>query len=273
MPIFTDQIQRAVNITDFPQRIVSLVPSQTELLFDLGLENKIVGITKFCIHPKEKVKQIIKIGGTKNFNFERIDALNPDLIIGNKEENYQEGIEKLAARYPVWVSDIMDLEDALQMILEIGKITHTTTKAEEINSQIRKDFDELILNEPDRKLKLAYLIWRKPFMAVGNQTFIQTMLEQCDFENVFAPFNRYPEISFEQLQSANPEVILLSSEPYPFKEKHIAELQIICPDAKICLVDGEMFSWYGSRLLQAVAYFKNLKNSLQLTTFDKIKNS
>ncbi|WP_342626401.1 helical backbone metal receptor [Belliella baltica] len=116
MPIYTDQLKRKVTIAESPKRIISLVPSQTELLVDLGLGDRIVGVTKFCVHPegfKEK-KQII--GGTKNFHFDKIDQLEPDLIIGNKEENYQEGIEKLAEKYPVWMSDIFDLSDAMEIL-------------------------------------------------------------------------------------------------------------------------------------------------------------
>ncbi|MFC5269414.1 ABC transporter substrate-binding protein [Adhaeribacter terreus] len=256
MPTFTDQLQNAIFLAEKPRRIISLVPSQTELLFDLGLENEVVGVTKFCIHPADKVKTKPKIGGTKNFNFEVIDALQPDLIIGNKEENYQEGIEKLAEKYPVWMSDIFTLEDALDMIRKIGELTGTSKNATEIAAKTEAGFTTLPKLQP--QISSAYFIWKNPYMAVGSNTFINDMLQRCGLQNVFANAERYPEIRIEILQKTQPEIILLSSEPYPFKEKHIQEFQAICPQAKIKIVDGEMFSWYGSRLLKAPEYFQQL---------------
>lgn len=260
MPTFTDQLQNAIFLAEKPKRIISLVPSQTELLFDLGLENEVVGLTKFCIHPKEKVKTKTKIGGTKNFNFDIIDSLKPDLIIGNKEENYQEGIEKLAEKYPVWMSDIFTLEDALDMIRKIGELTGTSENAIEIAEKIESGF--ATLPQPEKQISAAYFIWKNPYMAASNQTFIDDMLQRCGFENVFAETERYPEIGRKMLQKSKPEVILLSSEPYPFQEKHFQEFQEICPTAQIKIVDGEMFSWYGSRLLKAPMYFQKLMRGI-----------
>jgi ABC-type Fe3+-hydroxamate transport system substrate-binding protein len=242
-----------------PQRIISLVPSQTELLFDLGLADKIVGITKFCIHPAAFCKSIPKIGGTKNFNFELIEQLKPDLIIGNKEENYKEGIEQLQEKYKVWISDIFTLEDALEMIVNIGQLTHTTAKANDLSQRIRLAFHAI---KSFSGKKAAYFIWCNPYMAVGANTFIYDMLTRCGFENVFLNLNRYPIITADMLAAINPEYIFLSSEPYPFSEKHVAEFGHICPDAVIKIVDGEMFSWYGSRLLQSASYFQKLIQEL-----------
>ena len=246
-------------ITSSPQRIISLVPSQTELLFDLGLAEKVVGITKFCIHPAEFCRNIPKIGGTKHFHFDVIDRLQPDLIIGNKEENYKEGIEQLQAKYPVWMSDIYTLDDALHMIREIGNLTGTQSKALEISAQIQTAFAGL---QPVSQKKVAYLIWRNPFMVAASQTFIQDMLSRCSFENVFADYARYPQITLEMLTIAQPDYVFLSSEPFPFSEKHMAEFKDICLEATIKIVDGEMFSWYGSRLRLSVPYFRQLLASL-----------
>lgn len=254
--IFTDQMGRQVALPALPQRIVSLVPSQTELLFDLGLADRIVGVTKFCIHPKELVKQKTIVGGTKNFKFDVIEQLQPDLIIGNKEENYKEGIEQLQAKYPVWMSDIFTLEDSLEMMQQLGSITGTETIAEKLIQTIRSGFKKLQPAQPT--IATAYFIWRKPYMAVGGNNFIDALLQHCGFSNVFSNLERYPEITAEQLQQANPQLILLSSEPYPFKEKHIAEFQAICPKATIEVVDGEMFSWYGSRLTIAPEYLQGV---------------
>lgn len=267
MPELTDQMQRRVEVPAQPQRIISLVPSQTELLFDLGLGDRIVGVTKFCIHPKKQCAAKTKVGGTKNFNFEQIDALKPDLIIANKEENYQEGIEALEQKYPVWVSDIFTLDDALQMMAEIGKMTNTIDQVAQLTQQIQTGFGKLIFAKSPKPLKVAYFIWRKPYMGAGSQNFIDEMITRCGWQNVLSSEPRYPEVSPEKLAELTPDFILLSSEPYPFKQKHLDEFQQICPQAKVVLVDGEMFSWYGSRLRLAPAYFGQL-----LQTLDNLMN-
>ncbi len=264
--LVTDQMGYAVNIPPLPQRIISLVPSQTELLFDLGLGERIVGVTKFCIHPREKVKNIPVIGGTKNFNFATIAALQPDLIIGNKEENYQEGIIKLKEIYPVWMSDIINLEQALAMIQQIGNLTGTATKAQVLIQKITASFQNIpaALNIPT-----AYFIWRAPYLSVGHNTFIHQMLHTCGLGNVFIDLERYPEIPVPLLQTTRPKLIMLSSEPYPFRQKHIQEFQQLCPEALVKLVDGELFSWYGSRLQYSAVYFtqliREIKSELHLS--------
>lgn len=273
--VVTDQMQRSVTVPLMPQRIVSLVPSQTELLFDLGLDERVVGITKFCIRPSEWFSSKTRVGGTKQVKNDVIAQLQPDLIIGNKEENTQADIEELAKHYPVWMSDIYTLNDALQMIEMLGNITQTQTKATEIISSISSGFNQLqpIKNTPT----VLYLIWRKPYMAAGGNTFISNMLNRLGLTNVLkalpilrhAQYDggdvtlsdveaRYPELLPQHIQELNPDYIFLSSEPYPFKQQHIDELQSLCPESKILLVDGEMFSWYGSRLKYAPHYFKAL---------------
>ncbi len=246
---------REVEIPLQPQRIVSLVPSQTELLFDLGLEDQIVGVTKYCIHPADKTKQKAKVGGTKKFRFNNIDQLQPDLIIGNKEENYQEGISKLEGRYPVWMSDVSSLADAYSMISNIGVIVGKSEEANQIITHINEKFK--VFKTPEKKSSALYFIWRSPYMAVGNDTFIHHMMGRCGFENALKK-PRYPELRPETIEILNPEYIFLASEPYPFKERNIQEFRDICPDAKIILVNGELFSWYGSRLQYAPEYFRKL---------------
>ncbi|MCY7328817.1 MAG: helical backbone metal receptor [Saprospiraceae bacterium] len=256
--LFYDQLQRSVHLPQWPpRRIISLVPSQTELLYDLGLEQEVVGITKFCVHPPAWFQQKTRIGGTKTLDLQKIAALQPDLIIGNKEENDQAQIEALAGQYPVWLSDVSTLEDALEMILRIGSLTNRAAMARQLATDIRQAFEGLEVQQPLRRV--AYFIWRKPYLVAADATFIHSMLVRAGFENVFAHRSRYPEITLSELAEAQPEVILLSSEPYPFAEKHFAALREVCPAARIQLLDGEMFSWYGSRLWQAPAYFQALK--------------
>lgn len=251
---FYDQLHRPVTINFPPQRIISLVPSQTELLYDLGLDSQIAGITKFCVHPNQWHQTKIRVGGTKNFAFDIIDSLNPDLIIANKEENYLEGVNHLQQKYPVWVSDIQTIEEALKMITDIGELTGKTERATEMASGIQNAFTKI---KPHKPLTTLYLIWKGPWMAAGKDTFIDTMLSQIGLINA-VDATRYPELTDSTIRELNPQVVMLSSEPFPFAEKHLAEMQSLLPSAKIMLVDGEMFSWYGSRLLKAPSYFSGL---------------
>jgi len=251
---FKDQLGHIVNVPVNPKKIISLVPSQTELLYYLGLEKEIVGITKFCIHPNDSVKTVEKIGGTKKFDFEKIQKINPDLIIANKEENYQEGIEHLRDKYPVWTSDIYSIDDALLMINEVGKMTETHEKAINLSKNIKLKSNEVIEIHSGNVL---YLIWQNPYMLASNNTFINIVLKHIGFNNLGAIKERYPEIPEKELINFSPDYVFLSSEPFPFKEKHLGHYQKLFPNAKIKLVNGEMFSWYGNRMLMAFDYFKN----------------
>ncbi len=255
--IFKDQIGRSISIPCPPKRIISAVPSQTELLFDLGLNEEVMAITKFCIHPNEWFRNKKRIGGTKNLNLDEIRALNPDLIIANQEENDETQIKALCKEFPVWISNIKTLDDALDMIINVGELTGRNEKSLELAQQIKKEFEFPILLKNTRT---AYLIWNDPMMSMNDDTFIHNMIMRCGFENVFAhrKDSRYPEISEEELQHEQPEVLLLSSEPFPFNEKHITHFRKLLPQSKIILADGEMFSWYGSRLVQAPNYFRQL---------------
>jgi ABC-type Fe3+-hydroxamate transport system substrate-binding protein len=229
------------------------VPSHTELLSDLGLGNKIVGVTKFCIHPAEAIGTKTIVGGTKNFRFDVINQLKPDLIIGNKEENYEVGIRQLETKYPVWMSDVSDFESALRMIQGIASITDTSEAGIKLIQSIRLAFEVLPFFPPKRVL---YLIWH-PWRAVGTGTFIHNMLSRLGFDNVVEQ-GRYPELTEEEIQQLNPDVVLLSSEPFPFRQVHETQIKSLLPHAKVLQVDGEIFSWYGSRMLKAPDYFRML---------------
>ena len=258
-------LQKTVDLNCIPKRIISLVPSQTELLHYFNLEEETIGITKFCVHPKAWHQTKTKIGGTKTIHIKKIKELQPDLIIANKEENVQAQIEELAQDYPVWLTDVNNLDDALIMITDIGELTNKVKEASLLVKEINIGFDNLS-HKPqttNHKQKTAYLIWQKPYMTVGGDTFINDMLLTCGFQNIFADKSRYPEVTIDDLQIANCQLLLLSSEPYPFKQKHIDELQVQLPGTKIILANGEFFSWYGSRLLQAPSYFKQLMSQIQ----------
>jgi ABC-type Fe3+-hydroxamate transport system substrate-binding protein len=261
-----DQIGHRVNIKSPPKRIVSLVPSQTELLAYFGLDNEVTGITKFCIHPDNWFRTKTRVGGTKNVNFAKIEEINPDLIICNKEENKESDVKALMEKYPVWTSDIHNLDDALNMINSLGEITNKKKEAQTLTLQIKKNFDELKEYNP-KPVRVLYLIWKNPYMAAGKDTFIDYMLSQCNFINVCVSPDpiygekgrgRYPELSIEQIKELQPQVILLSSEPYPFSKKHLTEFNTYFSGVLSVLVDGEYFSWYGSRLLEAPEYLKRI---------------
>ncbi len=256
--IYTDQLDRKIELSVVPKSIVSLVPSQTELLVALGLEDAIVGVTKFCVHPKRLRKEKTIVGGTKKINFDKIRKLNPDIILCNKEENTKEIVENLQKEYTVHVSDIFSIEEALCMIRQYGDIFKKEDSAHKLIAEIeskQRSFKKYIANTPKRRV--AYFIWKDPWIAVGKSTFIDHLLELNNFENVFRAKSRYPEVSEEEISLLQEnDLILLSSEPYPFSEKHLSEIRKINDHTKIILVDGEYFSWYGSRLADAFTYFR-----------------
>lgn len=255
--IIEDQTGYKLEFKEAPKRIISIVPSQSELLWDLGLREELAGITKFCIHPDEMYRSIERVGGTKKLDIKKIRALKPDLIIGNKEENEQSQIEELRKEFPVWLSDIYDLNDAYEMMSALGGITEKQGVAEKLIKTIKDNFLKLD-NSGFRGKKVAYFIWYDPYMVAAKNTFINHIIEKLGMTNAFAYLSRYPEVNASQIKGAAPDCIFLSSEPFPFKEKHIAELKQICPNAEVILVDGEMFSWYGSRLQYAPEYFGSL---------------
>lgn len=233
---------------DHPKRIVSLVPSLTELLLDLGLHQELIGRTRFCIRPENRVQDIPVVGGTKNPRIDKIRDLKPDLVIANKEENRREDVLELKQHFRVIVTEISSIEDALLTIYELGNIVGKPREAERLTGRISQRLAE---RPAVASLRTVYFIWREPWMTIGGDTYIHDVLQHWNLENIFGNLTRYPGIELEQLSRRNPELILLSSEPYPFKEKHLPEIKEYCPDAKILLVNGQWFSWYGSRMLSA----------------------
>lgn len=268
MKTFTDQLGTIHNFESSPKRIVSLVPSQTELLYDLGLEESIVGVTKFCVHPFhfKSTKKII--GGTKKVHTEKIRLLQPDIIIANKEENTIEIVEELSKICPVWVTDIITLEDNLQMIEDFGKLFNKRTEANKWMDKINfAHMDFLCFINNKETLKVAYFIWANPYMVAGGNTFINELLKLNKFDNIYDNNpkyeGRYPEVIIQKMRiQGDPDLVLLSSEPFPFNDEHAFELGRHTHHAKTVFVDGEMFSWYGSRLVKAFAYFKKLHESI-----------
>lgn len=239
-------------------RVVSLVPSLTELLYHLGVN--VVGITKFCVHPEEWYRTKPRVGGTKNPDIHRIKELNPDLIIANKEENRKEDVEQLRQFCRVLVTDITTINDALEAIRLIGQECNAVQTAEKLVHSIIQLWKPLQGSADGARV--LYLIWRKPYMAAGTDTYIHSVLQYLGFTNVMQE-SRYPQVDASTLRELQPDEVFLSSEPYPFREKHLAELMEIVPSAKVRLVDGEAFSWYGYRMIPAAEYFYTLIKDLK----------
>lgn len=262
--IIKDQLKQEIHLEKIPKRIVSLVPSQTELLVDLGLEKYIVGVTKFCVHPNHLKKEKTIIGGTKTINIDKIKALQPDIILCNKEENTKEIVKNCSQISATHTSDVFTISDSLELIRQYGELFSCAVEASKMITEINvklNDFKTFVKNKP--VLKVAYFIWRQPWMVAANNTYINHLLELNNFENIYKNKERYPEVELKKTQlEGNPELVLLSSEPYPFKEEHALEIEEFTNKSKILFVDGELFSWHGSRLLKAFDYFVALRNGL-----------
>lgn len=241
------------------QRIISLVPSQTELLYDLGLEAEVVGITKFCVHPDHWFRTKPRVGGTKQVSIEKVAALQPTLIIANREENVKEQVEALEAIAPVWVSDVNNIAAALEMISEVGGLTGRSGEARRMCAEIEA---ALKIPKTDPPPSAAYLIWNEPVMVAGGDTFISDMMRNAGLRNVFENIDRYPTVTLDELRDISPDVLILSSEPFPFKASHAATFSAALPGTGVRLADGEMFSWYGSRMRLAGAYLRDFMASL-----------
>ncbi|WP_138433726.1 ABC transporter substrate-binding protein [Winogradskyella algicola] len=254
---YLDQLNRNIVLEHIPKRIVSLVPSQTELLVDLGLENDLVGVTKFCVHPNHLRKHKTVVGGTKQIHLDKIKALRPDIILCNKEENTKEIIKDLEDVAPIHISDLDTVEDCLELIKMYGTIFNSSKNASDLIEAIkieRQKFQSALQSK--KKKKVAYFIWKNPWMVAASNTFINTMINEAGFSNVFESEARYPEIDLEDSKLKEADLIFLSSEPYPFKTKDIEVFREQFPLKNISIVDGEMFSWYGSRLLKSYKYFQ-----------------
>lgn len=247
-------------------RLVSLCPSLTELVFDLGRGADLVGVTEWCVHPAEGVARVEKVGGTKNPAVARIVALAPDLVLMNEEENRREDAEALAAAGVRTLSSLpRDVTDTAAMVREIGAALERRTEADVIARDIETRGARVrAASRGLRAVPFAYLIWRKPYMAVNADTFASALLELAGGRNVFgAHTERYPEVGAEELARARPELVLLSTEPFAFLPRHadeLAELTGLARD-RFVIADGELLSWHGSRTPRGIDYAEELVRS------------
>ncbi|WP_111706717.1 ABC transporter substrate-binding protein [Lutibacter citreus] len=265
MKTIKDQIGREIVLKSIPKRIVSLVPSQTELLCDLALENEIVGITNFCVHPFHLKSTKPIVGGTKKVDYEKIKELKPDFILCNKEENSYEMLPELEKIAPTYFSDVNTINDSIDLILHLGSFLNRRTESDNLAHKIEyklADFKQFIMDKPSRRV--AYFIWAEPWMVAGNDTYINEMLKLNKFENIYDHMSRYPKIVINNIRhDGDPEVLIFSSEPYKFEDKHAMEIGSFTNRSITVFADGEMFSWPGARMLLAFDYFKELHKKLE----------
>ncbi|WNJ18978.1 helical backbone metal receptor [Pontibacter sp. G13] len=255
--VVMDHLGRSIRVPTVPTRIICLCPSLTETLAVIGVGDRLVGRTRFCIHPMPELKSVTRVGGTKEVKYDRIHALEPDLIICEKEENTREIVETLSQRYPVFVTEIQGIDRAIAMVEDLGELIGLGQEGRDLRANLSAARKQVAPMEGN--LRAAYMIWKDPWMGAGRDTFIDEMLNEMGLTNILRDMSgRYPEISLEALISIRPELILLSSEPYPFKEEHLKSLKAVLPHSHIELVDGEMFSWYGSHMIEGFSYIQEL---------------
>jgi ABC-type Fe3+-hydroxamate transport system substrate-binding protein len=259
MHSISDQMGNILHLPHVPRKVVSIVPSQSEFIWDIGGKDQLAGITKFCIHPEKMFREIRRVGGTKNLNLSLIRQIQPDIIIGNKEENDQNQVEELKKEFNVWMSDIHNINDAVEMMSQVGKILGREPEANNIINEITFSFKKI--RSVFTPLRVAYFIWKDPYMLAAKNTFIDSIITLCGLINI-SEDNRYPEYTADEIKALKPDLCFLSSEPYPFNEQHVEEIQNLFPYSRVMIVDGEMFSWYGSRLLKTPDYLLKLKEEI-----------
>jgi len=243
-----------------PQKVVSLIPSVTETLFEIGAGRKIAGITDYCIFPKDKVKDVAKVGGPKSVNKDLIDKINPDLIFMDPEENTLDDFEELRREYPIFVINVRTVEDSVEFLRSIGELFELEQKAESFISRINRYLHDLrskYKNAPARRILI--LIWKDPYYVPGSGTYITSLAETYGVVNVFADKTGYFRVEEEGIIGVSPDIILLPDEPYEFKDEDVSAFNRLFENSgakpKIRIVSGANLCWYGVRTLEGLKYF------------------
>jgi ABC-type Fe3+-hydroxamate transport system substrate-binding protein len=250
----TDATGATVSLAATPRRIVSLVPSTTETVFELGAGDRVVGVTRYCVRPDGARRQARVVGGTKSPRLETIRELDPDLILANQEENREEDVQALRQVAPVYVAFPRDVPAAIAEILKLGILTGREAVARRMCLELAESLQRLREARDGRPVfPYLYFIWRQPYMAAGPGTFIDALLGEAGGRNVLdgAP-GRYPELTAEQIETAGADVLFFSSEPYPFAPRHLEEIP--AARGKRILVDGQLLSWHGARMREGIPY-------------------
>lgn len=258
MPRITDDRGRVLDLPEPPRRLVSLVPSSTETLVHLVGREAVVGVTRFCTHPQGWVGDQPKVGGTKDVETDRVLALTPDLVVGNAEENTREIFDALDPYVPIYVAFPRTVDDAVADLARLGALLGAQERAALWVTELTAARAEL--HAVARPFTYAYLIWRGPWMSLSSDTFIAAMLAEAGGTNVFADHaDRYPTVTAADLVAADPDVALLSSEPFPFKPAHASWLLAETgwkPD-RVRFVDGELCSWHGVRMAAGLRWLRD----------------
>jgi len=255
-----DGVGRAVTLDADPARLVSLVPSTTETLAALGLRERVVGRTRYCVRPRPWVDGVARVGGTKNPDLARVAALRPDLVVGNREENREEDLEALETLAPLWVAFPRDVDGALADLRAMARLVGAGEAGEALAARV-EETRARARAAAGGGFRYAYLIWRRPYMTVNADTFVDAMLGEVGGTNAFGSrAERYPEVTRDELVEADPDVVLLSSEPFPFEARHAGELGPLAPRAR--LVDGQACSWHGARMEDGFATLEALAGEL-----------
>jgi len=248
-----------------PGRIVSLVPSLTEALFSLGLGERLVGVTEWCVHPAAGVAPLPKVGGTKNPDLDRIAALGPDLVIANQEENTRRDVERLRARgFAVWVTYPRSVRDGAALLRELAGLGASDAAIRSVVEPVEAALASLDRDPPARRARVFCPIWKDPWMAVGGDTYAGDLLAVCGGDNVFADRDdrRYPKVRDADILAAAPEVILLPDEPYAFADADVEALAAFDVPAvrngRVHRIDGTLVSWYGPRIRTAIETLRPL---------------
>ena len=264
MPV--DASGEALTLSAPPRRIVSLIPSTTELLCDLGLADALVGVTVYCSEPRDIVRTRTKVGGEKDPDLAAIRALAPDLVIANVEENVREHVETLRGwGLSVWVTYPRTVAEGLAMIRDLGEVTGTQARAQAMLAELQPLYESVSAQTGARPpVDVFYAIWRNPYMTVNRDTYISDLLRVCGARNVFADrAERYPALTLDEVASRRPAVIVLPDEPFRFRRAHLADFAGYSEvpavrDGRIHLVDGKPFSWHGARVAQALRTIPSL---------------
>jgi ABC-type Fe3+-hydroxamate transport system substrate-binding protein len=247
-------------------RIVSLVPSLTELLCELGLAAQVVGRTGFCVHPRDTVRAIPKVGGTKDVDLDKVRALAPTHLVVNVDENEKPVVDALRASVPnVIVTHPIEVADNLALYELFGRLFHRQPRAAALQASLRRELEDLAAR-PFAPMRVLYLIWRRPWMTVGPDTYVARMLATVGLQAVAPPSDRrYPELSFGSFGPERFDAVLLSTEPYRFTEAHVRELEAdpLLGGRAVQLIDGEMTSWYGSRAIDGLGYLRRFRQALE----------
>jgi ABC-type Fe3+-hydroxamate transport system substrate-binding protein len=261
-----DALGRSLTIGRRPERIISLVPSLTEALFAFGLEQEIMGVTRFCVEPRRGVSGKTRVGGTKSVDIAKIKSLEPDLVVAGAEENSAADIAQLIEYgCPVFVTMVTSVQSAIDLLRQLATITGTTVAARPIIEEAKQAlaFAQAAAAGLQR-VRVFCPIWRNPYMTCSRATYMADVIAVCGGRNVFDEHpERYPKVELAEIAALDPEAILLPSEPYRFTKRHKADFRALTEvtavkNGHIFLIDGKMLTWYGPRIAQGLGEVKRL---------------